>query len=458
MRMDRKRYFNMLYDVWTPMPRRIPGYVPDMARMVSGVCAGFSTRRGLSCLFFSFVMCLAVMCSPAAGAAREAEGNTLRVGVQGARPPLSYTNRHGMISGLAVDLARALNETMGRKTVFVEASIPELEAMLEKRAIDYACGIPMLDRQVGGLAWIPTSFSLNRRILVANRDIHITTEEDFAGHSIVIVRADAPYARTVRAFGGRVIVVKNTPEALELLRAGKADAHVSSLGEVAVNIVQALRIPDISLMGLSLRRVPVGIMVRSDDAQLAVRLAGELTRLEEAGGLETLREKWLGRPILGDPGTWERYGRYLLYGVCLALALLSAAALWNVSLRRRVAAVTHSLRDSEQRYRNLTEASPDMILLTDRGGLVRFANAAARHSLDLPGAGDIPAEILLERLDENGRKGLRKLAAEALSGRVAWRELYLRLGGALPCGAYRRARHVGRGTGLLHRAGREPAP
>ena len=59
------------------------------------------------------------------------------------------------------------------------------------------------------------------RILVANRDIHITAEEDFSGHSIVIVRADAPYARTVRAFGGRVIVAKNTPEALELLRAGK---------------------------------------------------------------------------------------------------------------------------------------------------------------------------------------------------------------------------------------------
>ena len=169
--------------------------------------------------------------------------------------------------------------------------------------------------------------------------------------------------------------------------------------------------------------------MRGDDAPLAVRLAGELTRMEEAGGLEMLREKWLGRPIFREPGIWERYGRHILYGACAALALLLAAALWNVSLRRRVAAVTHSLRDSEQRYRNLTEASPDMILLADREGLVRFANAAARHGLELPGAGDIPADVLLERLDENGRKGLRELAAEALSGRVAWRELYLRLEG-----------------------------
>lgn len=422
--MDRKRYFNMLHDLLTPVSRRASRYVPGMARMLLRACAGFGTRRGWIRLVFCFVMCLAA-CAPAAGA----EENALRVGVQGGRPPLSYTNRHGMISGLAVDLAHALNEAMERKTVFVEASIPELEAMLEKGEIDYACGIPMLDRQMNGLAWIPTSFSLNRRILVANRDIHITTEEDFSGHSIVIVRADASYARTVRAFGGRVIVVKNTPEALELLRAGKADAHVSSLGEVAANIVQALRIPDISLMGLSLRRTPVGIMVRSDDAQLAVRLAGELTRLEEAGGLETLREKWLGRPIFRDSGIWEEYGRHILYGACAVLALLLAAALWNFSLRRRVAAVTHSLRVSEQRYRNLTEASPDMILLAERCGLVRFANAAARRGLDLPGVGAIPPAILLDRLDENGRQGLRELAEEALSGRAAWRELYLRLGG-----------------------------
>lgn len=427
--MDRKRHFSMLYDMGTHMPRRILRYVPDMARM--GLCAraGFGTRRRLIRLLFCFAMSLAAVYAPAAGAAAGAEKNALRVGVQGARPPLSYTGRHGVISGLAADLARALNTAMGRETVFVPASIPELEAMLEQGEIDYACGIPMLEGEKDGLALIPTSFSLNRRILVANRDIHITAEEDFTGHSIVIVRADAPYARTVRAFGGRVIVAKNTPEALELLRAGKADAHVSSLGEVASSIVQQLRIPDISLMGLSLRRTPVGIMVRGDDAPLAVRLAGELTRMEEAGGLEMLREKWLGRPIFREPGIWERYGRHILYGACAALALLLAAALWNVSLRRRVAAVTHSLRDSEQRYRNLTEASPDMILLADREGLVRFANAAARHGLELPGAGDIPADVLLERLDENGRKGLRELAAEALSGRVAWRELYLRLEG-----------------------------
>ena len=80
--------------------------------------------------------------------------------------------------------------------------------------------------------------------------------------------------------------------------------HISS-------IVQQLRIPDISLMGLSLRRTPVGIMVRGDDAPLAVRLAGELTRMEEAGGLEMLREKWLGRPIFREPGIWERYGRHI---------------------------------------------------------------------------------------------------------------------------------------------------
>lgn len=395
--------------------------VPDMAQMALHACACFGTRRAGLALCIALCLILSVSRS-AAGDER-----ALRVGVQGERPPLSYTNRHGMVAGLAVDLARALNEAVGRETVFVEAAIPELEAMLARGEIDYACGIPMLDRQMRGLAWIPTSFSLNRRILVANRDMHITSEEDFTGHNILIVRADAAYASTVEAFGGSALVAKNTPEALELLRAGKADAFVSSLGEVAINMVQKLRIPDVSLMGLSLRRVPVGIMMRGDDPALAARLTGELTRLEEAGGLEKLREKWLGRPILGEPGMWERYGAYMRYGAGAALTLLLAAGLWNFSLRRRVAAVTRSLRESEQRYRNLTEASPDMIWLVDGGALVRFANAAARRCVGLSGKDEIPAETLLERLDADGGDALRELAAKALSGGVAWRELYLRL-------------------------------
>ncbi len=424
--MNKKNKFRVLYGVQNRVPRIFSRDVPGVAQVAVKACAVFGTRTTVCAVVTCLAVCLALLAGIPAPAAAE---DTLKVGIQGERPPLSYTNRYGMVSGLAVDLARTLNEAVGRKTVFVEASIPELEAMLEKGEIDYACGIPMLDRQESGLAWIPTSFSLNRRILVANRDIHITTEEDFAGHSIVIVRADAAYAGTVRAFGGRVIVAKNTPEALELLRTGKADAHVSSLGEVATNIVQALRIPGISLMGLSLKRVPVGIVVRSDAAPLTTRLTGELTRLEEAGGLEKLREKWLGRPILGEPGIWEKYGRHIFYGACMVLALLLAAALWNFSLRRRVITVTRSLRESEQRYRNLTEASPDMILLVDKNGLVRFANTAARRSFGRVDEEDIPANILLERMDGNGKEALRELVADALSGRVAWRELYLRLAG-----------------------------
>ena len=55
-------------------------------------------------------------------------------------------------------------------------------------------------------------------------------------------------------------------------------------------------------MGMSLERYPTLIVLAPDNIALKTRLSGELVRLEEAGELENLREKWFGRPLIHRPG------------------------------------------------------------------------------------------------------------------------------------------------------------
>lgn len=421
-------FYSWLKIMPAPCSRLFPLCVPRQAHGAEKRCAVFGTRAWLYC---AGLLTFALLAPCSAALADEAP---LRVGVMGDRPPLSYTTAHGELQGLAVDLPLALNTALHRETVFLQGSIPQLLEMLHRGELDYLCGLSLPEPLDAQLTYIPSSFSMNRRILVAHQNLSIKTEDDFYGHTILLVQADAAYGRVVRARGGTPIIAKNTPEALQKLSAGQADAFVTSMGEVAINMVQELRLPGIALIGLSLQRTSVGIILKNDGSPLLTQLTGELTEMEQAGELEKLREKWLGRTIMGEPSFWERYKEHLVYGFSSLLLLLVLVGLWNFSLRRRVATALCSLNASEKRYRTLTEASPDMVLLADEQGQLWFANKAARQVLGLPALSplsaqeELPSRALLDSLDKAGVEKFEALASKALEGHIVWEEFHLRLG------------------------------
>ena len=372
-----------------------------------------SIFRRLFCII-SALLCLIPFCPPA-----RANDAPLRVGVMRARPPIAFRypdDPERRLSGLAVDLAEKLGQAMGRRSVFTEGNRDELLDMLAKGNIDYICGLPQpLVPDGARVQTLTTSFATNRRILVGNSDIYINSEQDYKGHTIALLDDSEKYQPVAESYGAKTIKVFSYQEGFALLAAGKADAFVVPSGEIASYLVMMEQVPDIRLMGMSLERYPTLIVLAPDNIALKTRLSGELVRLEEAGELENLREKWFGRPLIHRPGLWDQYRDVILSSLGILLLLLCLGLTWTILLRRRIRAVTRSLLRSERRFQALLEASPDAILSVDAEGKLRFANQSAlAHLLECKEPQSHPdlecgGRDLIELLQDARQKGCAKM-------------------------------------------------
>mgnify|MGYP000043685615 CR=1 FL=1 len=307
-----------------------------------------------------------------------AEKGKLRVGILKERPPLAF-EENGKLSGLGVELTRDIGRQMKRDVVLIQGRSVELYALLEQGEIDVAVCLPRLAGAYSNLRFIPTGLSVNRRILVTESGMDIRSEQDFQGRHLVFIETDRQYADLARKAGAEVFFVRDIPSALAALEKHEADAYVAGMGEVAASLAWKDGL-NIALKGGSLERTELYLATEEKNLALSSRLAEILTELEQKGTLTELREIWLGLP-LWEKGFWERYGERIAYwgmalGVCIALIIG-----WNISLRRRVSIATANLRASEARYRELTEASPDAVMLLNGTGEILYANPGARELL-----------------------------------------------------------------------------
>lgn len=297
-------------------------------------------------------------------------------------PPLAFLNEQGTAPrGLMVDLAIMLAARQKQDIRFIQDTPEELQRKLLTGTIDFIAGLPQPKITPEGVKVLSTPFALNRRILVAAPEAHVTCEQDFRGRRVLVLAGD-PYADVVRKAGGTVLEAPTYQEALGRLTRGEADAFAAQSGEVASYVAQRMGMQNVRLMGLPLERIPIVIEVGGESDDLLSSLTSALVRLENGGQLDLLRDKWLGRS-LAQQDFWKTYRHPILTGLGSGLLIMLAVIIWIITLRRQVRLTTKSLQGSERRYRELIEGSPDMTLLLGPDGSIRLANRIARDTLDI---------------------------------------------------------------------------
>lgn len=352
----------------------------------------------------------------------------MTVGLLQDSPPLSFSNKNEQVRevrGLAVDLALMLNHSMGLETVFKVGTVEELNASLRNGTVDYISGMP----QNMGTAYtiqqtVVTSFAFNRRVMVVDPDMHITCEQDYSGHTLGILASDRDYSLMATAAGAIVNFVANYHEGFKLLSSGEIDAFVVPYGEVATYMAQMEQVSHVKLMGLSLERIPLLLVVPERNSELRAHLAGMLEHFESRGDLDILREKWLGREVLSPPTFWDEYRHIFIYGAIGLLFILFIIVVWGIALKRHVRNVTKHLEHSQQRYHQLIEASPDLIMIVDKNGYLHLANRISRETLFCVDE-SYEKYSLMQALCETGRGTLADMLQSVLKGGMARREIVL---------------------------------
>ena len=270
-----------------------------------------------------------------------------------------------------MDLSVKMAEELGKKIVFVQSNARKLEQKLQRYTYIYLVGLLPVNLKNDFSDVLVTPLALNRAILVAGQEHQFSMESDLAGHRVILQRGDA-YIPRMLDMGCTVVQADSITNALNRLMAGQADAYVASSVEMAFYIVQSKEYRNIRVMGGSLERIPMVMMVGRRSGLLE-RLTSALVRLEENGEVERLRSKWLGRSLY-VPSLWELYRYHILCSVALLACILIASVTWIYALKRQVRKVSRRLIRSERKYRDLIEESPDIILLLDENGRITLSN------------------------------------------------------------------------------------
>lgn len=229
----------------------------------------------------------------------EPDANTvLRVGSAFPDPPFNGDARTPR--GLDVDLMNALAGDLGRTAQFVPYEGADFDGIFAGLGSNYDCiasgttVTPARER----LASFGSAYLVSGQALAVNVARHpdVRGVEDLAGFVIGVQDGNTsePLARRLVAEGKaasvKVYAYDRISDAVGDLASGECDA-VMKLAPVLTELVRGAAGVQVVARGLSVERIAVATAIHDP---LGARLARAQERLERAGTLARIREKWLG--------------------------------------------------------------------------------------------------------------------------------------------------------------------
>jgi PAS domain S-box-containing protein len=353
----------------------------------------------------------------------EEEETTLRIGVMNDLPPVSFAGRTSQsVRGLAVDMAVMLGKVLKADVAFQPGSPDELLSLLDAGKLDFICGLPRKKYDTDAYFFVDTFISLHRHLYVTNDALTVTCEQDFPGHSIAVIEGD-DYIETIQSCQDCMpIIVPTHAEGLKLLQSGEVDIFAALSSETVTFLVSRNEIPGVRQVGTVLEKIPLVILINKGNVALANKLREAFAYLIDNGVHAELKDKWLGK-YLTTESVWQHYGRITVYvagGIILTMLVI---LIWNFLLKRQISRIQQVLQRSEEKYRKLVEASPDLIMLLDPDGNLCLANNIAQVTFKIDAEGH-PGS-LFDILRPEDHDGLRELLQQSVDTGYAKRDFSL---------------------------------
>ena len=220
----------------------------------------------------------------------------LVIGVEGTYPPFTYHDDNGELTGLDVELGKAVAEKLGVEAEFQEAAWDSLLIGIDTERFDTVINsVSITDERKEKYDFSDPYYYESRRVVVRSDDDSIQTEDDLNGKKIATNTTNA-FIPWYEEHGASVVGIDTSGEAIELVLSGRADflgtsvpvlnAYLDEHPDAKDKLREAFVIPN--------SESQVAIPVRKGETEFLDAINAALAELREEGTLKAISEKYLG--------------------------------------------------------------------------------------------------------------------------------------------------------------------
>ena len=220
----------------------------------------------------------------------------LVIGVEGTYPPFTYHDDNGELTGLDVELGKAVAEKLGVEAEFQEAAWDSLLIGIDTERFDTVINsVSITDERSEKYDFSDPYYYEARRVVVRADDDSIQSEEDLNGKKIATNTTNA-FIPWYEDKGAEVVGIDTSGEAIDLLLSGRVDfvgtsvpvlnSYLEEHPDAEDQVKVAFVIPNSEDV--------IAIPVRKGEPEFLDAVNAALAELREEGTLKEISEKYLG--------------------------------------------------------------------------------------------------------------------------------------------------------------------
>lgn len=230
----------------------------------------------------------------------------LRIGVEGAYPPFSFKEADGSLSGLDIEIARALCEQMGRECELVEQEWDGMIPALKARKFDaIVASMSVTEERKRQIDFSEKYYQTPARVVAPVDAGFESTAEGLSGKRLGVQRGATHQCYAEKTFPGAEIVLYGTQEEVfRDLALGRIDAQLSDSLIAQESFLSSDEGADYAFLegdhtDLECYGEGVGVAVRKGDEELAQAFSDAITAIREDGTYAKINDKYFPFDIYG---------------------------------------------------------------------------------------------------------------------------------------------------------------
>jgi arginine/ornithine transport system substrate-binding protein len=253
-----------------------------------------------------YVVMLAIVL--AAGSALAKDWKKVRIGVEGAYPPFSYTNPDGTLGGFDIDIAKALGEAMGAEVTLVaqdwDGIIP---ALLAKKYDAIIASMSITEERKKKVAFSKKYYQTPAKFICKKGTMKEFSKEAIKGKAVGVQRATI-HDRYLTDNYGKDVKVKRygtQDEAYLDLTAGRVDMLLADSVALSDGFLMKPEGKDYQFIGPDLSDPKwfgdgAGIAIRKQDKELVEKFNMAIDTIRANGTYKKVQDKYFDFNVYGE--------------------------------------------------------------------------------------------------------------------------------------------------------------